>query len=225
VPEINELVDMDALGQQLPVARIDPHEGTMVRQVNSWGDTVHVVSEREWTIALDAATLVKEPHRIDLNLPASKISDATVKYQTYVDMDLVDLDEPVATVGEGPMLAKPIAEVAFSEPWVPYAMAGGGAFLLLIIVLAIVRVIRGPRQRPLRARDVFHMPHEIDGFVVVQLLRALAGSELVRLSTKQRSEMQQEIKRIQATCFGAAGSELSDDELRQVAKKWLRIAC
>ena len=37
-------------------------------------------------------------------------------------------------------------------------------------------------QRPLRARDVFHMPTEIDGFAVVQLLRALGGSELVRMS-------------------------------------------
>ena len=225
VPEIDELLDLGPLGTQLPIARIDPHEGTMLRQVNSWGDTVHAVSEREWTIALDAAALVKEPHRMDLNLPASKVSDAAVKYQTFVDMDLVDLDEPMATVGEGPVLAKPIAEIAFSEPWVPYALASGGAFLLLIFVLVIGRVIRGPRQRPLRARDVFHMPREIDGFVVVQLLRALAGSELVRLSTKQRDQMQQEIKRIQATCFGTNGSELSNDELRQVAKKWLRIAC
>ncbi len=225
VPEIDELLDMDSFGQQLPIARIDPHEGTLVRQVNSWGDTVHVVSEREWTIALDAAKLVKEPHRMDLKLPASKVSDAAVKYQTFVDMDLVDLDEPVATVGEGAVLAKPIVEVAFSEPWVPYALAGGGAVLLLIFIAVVVRVIRGPRQRPLRARDVFHMPQQIDGFVVVQLLRALAGSELVRLSTKQRDEMQEEIKRIQATCFGSNGSGLSNEELRQVAKKWLRIAC
>ncbi len=225
VPEIEELLDMDSFGQQLSIARIDPHEGTLVRQLNSWGDTVHVVSEREWTIALDAATLVKEPHRMDLKLPTSKVSDAAVKYQTFVDMDLVDLDEPVTTVGEGPVLAKPIAEVDLDEPWVPYALAGGIAFLLLIILVVAVRVIRGPRQRPLRARDVFHMPQQIDGFVVVQLLRALAGSELVRLSTKHRSEMQQEIKRIQATCFGSNGSELSNDELRQVAKKWLRIAC
>ena len=49
VPELEALLDLDALRQQLPVARIDPHEGTVLRQVNSWGDTVHAVSERHWT--------------------------------------------------------------------------------------------------------------------------------------------------------------------------------
>ena len=40
------------------------------------------------------------------------------------------------------------------------------------------------------------MPAQIDGFVVVQLLRSLGGSNLVRMSTAQRSEMQLDIERI-----------------------------
>jgi len=69
------------------------------------------------------------------------------------------------------------------------------------------------------------MPTDVDGFVVVQLLRALGGSDLVRMSPAQRTEMQQDTQRIQASCFGHNGhEELSNDELRRVAKKWLRVA-
>jgi hypothetical protein len=72
---------------------------------------------------------------------------------------------------------------------------------------------------------VFHMPSQIDGFVVVQLLRALDGSQLVRMSSAQRTEMQQDLQRVQASCFGANGhGKLSEDELRSVARKWLRAA-
>ena len=55
--------------------------------------------------------------------------------------------------------------------------------------------------------------------------RACGGSELVRLSAKQRAEKQHEMERIQTACFGRNGSELPEEELRRVAKKWLRIAC
>jgi hypothetical protein len=224
VPEIEDLLDLGPMGQQLPVVRIDPHQGTQLRQVNSWGDSVHAVSEREWTIALDATKLVQEPRRMKLNLPVPKDSEAAIKYQTFVDMDLVDLDDPVVTVGEGPVLVTPIAQNALSEPWVPYAVAAGGVALLAALLMVMVRVVRRSRRRRLRARDVFHMPAEIDGFVTVQLLRALGGSELVRMSTKQRADMQQEMQQIQTACFGKNGSELSEEELRRVAKKWLRIA-
>lgn len=49
VPDLEDLIDLQQLEQQLPVARIDPHEGTLVRELNSWGDAVHVASDRRWT--------------------------------------------------------------------------------------------------------------------------------------------------------------------------------
>ena len=132
--------------------------------------------------------------------------EAKVAYQAYVDMDLVDLAEPVATVGKGEAVV-PAAEVLNPDDRrLLYAAAGGGAVLLVLLLAAVYRARRS-RQRPLRAADVFHLPSEIDGFVVVQLLRALGGSELVRMSSAQRSEMQQDIQRIQASCFGGNGHE------------------
>ncbi len=225
VPELDALLDMDALGQQMPVARIDPHEGTMLRQVNSWGDTVHAVSERHWTVALDAASLLSPPRRIELQLPKPQ-REAKVAYQAYDEMDLIDLTEPVAAVGKGEVVVATAEGLNPPDRRLRYAAVGGGVGLLVLLVLAAVYLARRSRHRPLRAADVFHLPSEIDGFVVVQLLRALGGSELVRLSPVQRSEMQQDIHRIQASCFGGnVHSKLSEDELRLVARKWLRAAC
>ena len=224
VPEIEELLEFDELSGQLPIARIDPHGGTQVRQVDSWGDTVHAVSERQWTIALDAASLVKEPRKVEIRLPAAKVDAAAVTYQNYEEMDLVDLDTPVATIGEGPNAAEPITQAVTDDPRVLYGAVAAGVVLVLIAAFVVARLIRR-RERPLRARDVFHMPSEMDGFVVVQLLRSLGTSELTRLTARQQTEMQQEIERIQASCFDNNGSQLSGDELRRVARKWLKTAC
>ena len=222
VPELEDFLDLEALRAQLPIARIDPHEGTVLRQVNSWGDTVHAVSEREWTVALDAATLIDPPQRMELELPQPS-GEAAVAYQAYVDMDLVDLDEPLVTVGEGAAIASSDGSAGPDRHALLYA-AILAIFLLLLLV--VVLLARRSRNRPLRARDVFHMPAEIDGFVVVRLLRALGGSELVRMSSERRSELRQEIERLQAACFRDNGNAgLPEDELRQIARKWLRVAC
>jgi hypothetical protein len=195
----------------------------MLRQVNSWGDTVHGVSERQWTVVLDAAELIDPPKRIDLRLPQPKV-EATVAYQAYVDMDLVDLDEPVATVGQGEPLAATNEWIDAADPRLLYVVVGGGALLLLLLLVVVLRAGRS-RERPLRVQDVFRMPAEIDGFVVVQLLRALGTSDLVRMSPNQRAEMQQDIKQIQSSCFGDNGDAgLTEEELRRVARKWLRAA-
>ncbi len=222
VPELGEIVDLDALAKQLPVARIDPREGTVVRQVNSWGDAVHAVSERRWTVALDASSLVNPPRRIALRLPAPKLGDASVKCQAYHDMDLVDLPEPVAVVGppEGEVEAEARAD---SASWVAWAAIGGAGAVALLLAAAIGWALRRRGPRPLRARDVFHMPARVDGFVVVQLLRRLRSSELVRLTDAQRAQMLREIERIEAACF-AGGDGLSEDELRGAARRWLQAA-
>lgn len=223
VPELEQLLDLDALAQQLPIARIDRREGCVLRQINSWGDTVHAVSDRRWTVALDAAELLDPPQRRALRLPAAKV-EAKLVHQAYVEMDLVDLDQPVTTVGNGPA-SGPAAEPLPADRWVWYAAAAGGASLLVLLLLAATWRALHRRQRPLRAADVFRLPAQVDGFVVVQLLRALGSSELVRMTAAQRTEMQQDIQRIQASCFGGNGrGELPAEELRLVARKWLRVA-
>ena len=69
------------------------------------------------------------------------------------------------------------------------------------------------------------MPRQVDGFTVVRLLRALAASPLVHLSDVRQQQLQLEIQRIQADCFDDDGQPLSESELRDVARRWLKAAC
>ena len=80
---------------------------------------------------------------------------------------------------------------------------------------------RDTGPRPPRARDVFKLPSTIDGFAVVALLRKLGVSPLVKFTAAQKAELQQDIERVQAGCFGGA-STLSDADLKTLAEKWLR---
>jgi hypothetical protein len=225
VPQLDELLDLAKLRKMFPVMRIDEHEGTSVRQLESWGDTVHAVSERRWTLALDGSAVEKAGHPVEFQLPPTKSAEATVHYQAYRDMDLVELDQPTTRIG---------SEAASDEPAVPLrtvdvrhvaAAEAGGVVLVLILLYVLVRAARRRRARPLRARDVFRLPEGIDGFSVVRLLRALLASDLVRLSEPQRAELQTEIERLQAACFRGQGSSMSEADLRGVAQKWLRVSC
>jgi hypothetical protein len=46
--------------------------------------------------------------------------------------------------------------------------------LLLAVILWLLLRGKAKAERPLRARDVFTMPKEVDGFAVAALLRRLA---------------------------------------------------
>ena len=225
LPPLDELLDLSQVRQAFPITRVDEHEGNVVRQLESWGDTVHAVSERRWTLALDGSAVEKEGRPVEFQLPPAKSAEATVHYQTYRDMDLVELDKPTTRIGsaaasEEPAVPMPAADVR------RVAVAGAaGLVLLWAMVYGLIRRARRRRTRPLRARDVFRLPEEIDGFSVVRLLRALTTSELARLSSPQRAELQAEIERLQAACFRGHGATLSEPELRGVAQKWLRLAC
>ena len=50
-------------------------------------------------------------------------------------------------------------------------------------------------------------------------------ARLVKLGESQRQELQQDLQRVQQTCFGGNGSKMSEADLRGLADKWLRAAC
>jgi len=224
VPELDELLDLDTLPEELPVVRIDPQGDTLVRQINSWADSVHAVSERAWTVTFDAAALKEPGGPAEFPLPPPRAEDATATYRTYVDMDLGDLEDPVVALGDESAAGELAAWAASVPPWVVALVVVGGVFALGVVIALLVRLARRPRERPLRARDVFQMPAEIDPFVVVRLLRSMGSSELVTLGQRDRANLEEEITRIEASSFGGNGSGVADEELRNVARKWLRFA-
>ncbi len=99
LPELEQLIDVTAIGDQLPIVQIDTHEGTNLKQVASWAEQVHAISDRRWTVVLDGSSLVDPPGSLKLALPNLLVANGSLTYQTYQDLDLVDLTDSSVVLG------------------------------------------------------------------------------------------------------------------------------
>ena len=222
VPDLGDLLDLES-ADAVAVRNINAHEGLQITEFNTWADDVAAHSERRWTISLDGDQVRASETPISYQFPAVKAANATAVYQSYTDMNLTTLTEPTVllsreiTVGEA-------VQVAANNPNFLTGIIAGGILLLVIIIGGVILSRRTPKERPLRARDVFTMPAEVDGFAVVALLRRLCTSPLVDLKEKQHQELQADLKKVEQACFGADDTAISESDLRSLASKWLRVA-
>lgn len=221
VPELEQLLDMKA-ATSIAVKNINPHEGLQITELNTWADQVAPKSERVWTISLDGDQVRASETPIAFQFPQPKAKDATVSYSSYTDMNLKTLKEPVVPLSRE-MTAKEVAMVASNSSYLWPSVIGGGVLLLGLIAWLVLRG-KNPAERPVRARDVFAMPKDVDGFAVVALLRRLCSSPLVSLKDAQHKELQADLKRVEAACFGAGAAAMSESDLRAIASKWLGSA-
>ena len=221
VPELEQLLDMNS-ANTVAIKNINAHEGLQIIELNTWADQVAPKSERTWTISLDGDQVRASDTPITFVFPQPKVKDATVTYSSYTDMNLTTLREPAVQIGRE-MTAKEAAIVASKSPYLWPAIIGGAVLALALILWLALRG-RSKAERPLRARDVFTMPKEVDGFAVVALLRRLCSSPLVKLKDTQQRDLQTDLKRVEAACFGASAGTMSETDLRAIASKWLRSA-
>jgi len=221
VPDIEQMLDMKS-ASAVAIKNINAHEGLQITELNTWADQVAPRSERVWTLSLDGDQVRASDTPIIFNFPQPKAKDAIVTYSSYTDMNLLTLKEPHVQIGRE-MTAKEVAAVVSKSLYLWPAIIGGAVLMLALILWLILRG-KSKTERPVRARDVFTMPKEVDGFAVVALLRRLCSSPLVKLKDTQQSDLQTDLKRVEAACFGASASTMSETDLRAIASKWLRSA-
>lgn len=222
VPELDQLLDFEALKKVVAVKNINPHEGLQIKELNTWGDQVAPTSERLWTIALDGDPIRAADGQTEFRFPQPKSPDTTALYQTYNDMNLAQLPEPAVKIGPvsttGKMAARPEDNLA------GWLTAGALAVPIAgVAVVALMKRRRDDADDTRNVREAFQMPRDVDGFAIVALLRRLLTNPLVHLQESQRVELQADIQRVQQSCFGASGASMSEGELRGLAEKWLRL--
>lgn len=222
VPDLEQLLDMKA-ANAIAVKNVNPYEGLQITELNTWADQVAPKSERVWTISLDGDQVRASETPITFSFPQPKAKDAKVVNESYTDMNLTTLKEPAVQVGRTMTAGKEVAIVAAKSPYSRPSIIGGAVLALALILWLALRG-KGKTERPLRARDVFTMPKEVDGFAVVALLRRLCSSPLVKLKETQQSELQTDLKRVEAACFGTSAGAMSETDLRAIASKWLLSA-
>ena len=165
-------------------------------------------------IAADSA------HHVVPIMAALKKKAASLTFQLSIDNSAIVLERLLRHEADVAVMAKSVSDPRLfstrlrSDRVVLFAPRGH----------ALAKRGDAASERPLRARDVFKMPAEVDGFAVVALLRRLRTSPLVKLGESQQQELQQDLQRVQQTCFGSR-SQMSEADLRSLAEKWLRAAC
>jgi len=134
-----------------------------------------------------------------------------------------------------PGLAEPVAQLD-GRPLGPGETAAsrrGHPFLWTFIIAVLllgagagfyVLRARPATEQALAAREIFHMPRDIDGFAVIALLRRLRASRQIALEETQQRELQCDLQRVEQSCFGAGTDTMSETDLRNIATKWLAFA-
>ncbi|MHC4249608.1 MAG: hypothetical protein ACYS9X_10825, partial [Planctomycetota bacterium] len=229
MPELEELVDLRGLKRVLPVKRIESGEGALIKDLHSWSDTVQVTSDRQWSIVLDSTPVGEAEGLVEVPFPTALDTATVVKNEMYQDVEVVEVKEPVVRIGR-PVGGKGDAAgaVVIAPPPANYGLWVGLVVLVLAVAgMAAFLIYRkvNPGERPVRAGDVFHMPEQVDAFVVPQLLRSLAASNLVEMSSEDRAEMQADLRQVQEASFDPGRDPPTEDELRKLAGKWLEKAC
>src|SRR5205823_12447923 len=71
VPELDHLIDLDALKKSVAVKNVNVHDGLQIKELNTW-DTKGVApnSERLWTIALDSDPIRLADGQTEFHFPA-----------------------------------------------------------------------------------------------------------------------------------------------------------
>jgi hypothetical protein len=228
VPDLEQLLDLEALKKDIGIRHINAQDGLQVKELNTWGEQVAPVTERLWTIALNGDPIRSAEGPTEFKFPQPKAKETTVVYQTYEDMNLATMQQPQTMLEPKPTDGSTAALAAKRKTSMTGWLISGGVVLFLLILGIIIALNRrggDAKERPLRARDVFKMPGEVDGFSVVALLRKLKTSPLVKLRDTQHQDLQSDLQRVQQSCFGAGSSPLSETDLRGIAKKWLDAAC
>jgi len=219
VPELEDLLDLAPLAAVAKVRQVTSIDPLMVKELNTWGEKVAPRTERRWSITVDGDAIRAADKATDVPFPTVKAANTTTVWRTYQDIDPVVLSKASVLldrvkVAQGAGYVAPV-----TEDYSTYLYIGLAAVTAFVVWLTLRKRDTGPR--PPRARDVFKLPATIDGFAVVALLRKLGTSPLVKFTTAQRADLQQDIERVQTGCFGGT-TTLSPADLKTVAEKWLR---
>ena len=219
VPELEDILDLSPVRTAGEVRSVAAHSGALVKELHSWGERVTAVSQREWTVVLDGSRTRDAGQTVAFEYPTARRPDVTISKQTYDDMNLVSVKGSGVVIGQAG--AGTVAPPPPRRNW-GWMISGAAASAALLLVGLLIFLRARHRQAPaVRPRDLFKMPAQVDGFVVVRLLRRLSSSPLVGFGPAERAAVRQDIERVEQAVFVPGAAGLSDGELRDIAGKWL----
>ncbi|MCA9215379.1 MAG: hypothetical protein KDB27_20080 [Planctomycetales bacterium] len=201
VPELDEICDIDPA--QFEIAGTED-QGLSVSRYDQETDDTAIVSERMWTVQLQAKEDLTDTPK-SFTFPASKIEGTETLFQRYVDADLESVEASVdleASYGE-PQMA--------TWPW----LVGGGCVLLLFVGV-MISLLRSPSAA--MQTNALQIPDELTPFTVIGLLKQIHANN--GMNAEKRRQLSESISRLEAHYFVQPSGE--EPNLKRIAEDWLR---
>jgi hypothetical protein len=228
IPALDQLLDITPMTEKLTILRSNSPDGTVIKQLYSWGEDVQIESSREWTIMLDSKPITDVSDKsYDFIYPVAKRTNVLVKNEVFDDADLISVDGSVVKLMKGSNTG-----VAIANRMPELTVKGKASFGIWVVIAIILLVGSGivfviVRQRAgvkkiLNAKEIFKIPSAMDSFVLVKFLRNILHSPLVKLNDEMMKELKQEIVAVEELAFDPSVGDISEDEMRSIAQKWLK---
>jgi hypothetical protein len=203
VPELDEILELQLKGAFEVVTNED--QGLSAVQMDTEGDDVALVSERQWVIELKGKEGLKALPS-EFVFAVAKPDEAELTYQRYDDADL-------AVTGATVPLEQRYGET--SDYTVAYA--AGAAVLLL----GLIGFLMLPKETEASADEAgFEVPDSVTPFTVLQLLEEIREKQ--PSASSSRGELQAAIAKVEKQYFSRdTNGEL---DLSHLAKTWVERA-
>lgn len=201
VPDIEELLDLKSEGFKL--ANVED-QGLAVSRFDADSPDNVVDSERTWLVAYQGET-DRAKQAAMFHFPASRVDDAGLIHQRYVDADLAKVDAVVPLdfrYGEA------------GRGWI-WATLGG----LVLAVLTLGGLFAYLRSRPAKVQpSKFALPDPVTPFSVLGLLREIQRHE--ELAGTHSDELGRSIAQLERHYFSDENGE-ADPDLKRLASTWI----
>lgn len=210
LPELADVLDVNIPG--FAVEKI-ADQGLSINRMDTEGERPTPISERSWLVSLTAAQsgASKQAARI-FRFPQPRKPDFKVSYKQYSDADVTDVDPSVALAG---------LPLDRSRPWL--AIVIGLGVCALVVAMSVITYRRRSRAAP-REAPLYHVPHTLTPFTVIELLQQIASDARVGLSTEHRQRLLKEVLHLEERFFSPTSNGEAPPDLSAIARHWVSQA-
>jgi hypothetical protein len=206
IPDLGELVNLNLPG--FTVESITDH-GLAVTRLDTEGDTIAPVCERNWLLNLVQSSESDAPKLFAF--PKPKLPADEVAFKHYVDADLVAVKETLALAG---LPLEPKSPWGLISACAFFVFCGAGLYLLL----------RPSKRATAERAAAYTLPAHITPFSVLSLLRSMEQDPRLVIPADRRAELATTIRELERRFFGPGADSDGQADLERLARDWVTRA-
>jgi hypothetical protein len=205
VPELPTLLRTNWPGLEL--AELSD-EGLAITHIDTEGEDVTPVSERNWLLKLQLAG--KASTGMTFKFPESLRSDVKQVFKRYADADLVEVEPEIALAG------------VVIQPRPLWQKAVLSATIAAVFAIALL-LIRRRATAQTEAAPRYVLPETLTPFNVIALLRKLKADPDRNWSEAQRTELAATIQTLESHYFSHQRNGNPEPDLKGIGTRWIAV--